>query len=150
MKRIFLFSLFCLFVGQFTFGQSNESNTFTDLAQAKAFAKEHNTPILMVFAGSDWCKPCIQFERGILSNETFQTYAKNNLTILYLDFPLKKANKLPANQTKKNELLAEKYNPSGSFPQIILLTLEEDLISELSFSNQSAEEFIKKCQALIH
>jgi thioredoxin-related protein len=146
----FAFVLLFLFLGQFSHAQSDQDLPFTDIAKAKTYAKEKNKPILMVFAGSDWCKPCIQFKRGILSNDTFKTYAKDNLAVLYLDFPLKKANKLSAEQTRKNELMAEKYNPSGAFPHILLLSAEEKVLGQLSFSNQDPTQFIESCKSLIH
>lgn len=104
----------------------------------------------MIFAGSDWCKPCIQFKRGILSSESFKSYSKDHLVVLYLDFPLKKANKLPEEQTRQNEQLADKYNPSGAFPNILLLSADEELIGYLSFTNQTPEEFIESCEKLIN
>jgi len=146
----FAFLLMFLFLDQVSYAQSDQDPPFTDINKAKTFAKKEKKQILMVFAGSDWCKPCIQFKRGILSNDTFKTYAKDNLAVLYLDFPLKKANKLSAEQTRKNELLAEKYNPSGAFPHILLLSAEEKIIGQLNFSNQDPTEFIESCKSIIH
>ncbi|MEQ8237989.1 MAG: thioredoxin family protein [Cyclobacteriaceae bacterium] len=128
--------------------QLDEANTFSDITLAKAYAKKQEVPILMIFAGSDWCKPCIQFKKGILLSQPFSEYASKNLTILYLDFPLKKANKLPKEQTAHNEKLAEKYNPSGAFPEILMINANEEILGNLSFKNQAPEEFIASCQAL--
>ena len=80
MKQVTL--LFFLFVSQLAFAQRDSSNLFTDISEAETFAKDQNVSILMVFAGSDWCKPCMQFKKEILSNDSFQAYAKNNLAIL--------------------------------------------------------------------
>ena len=128
--------------------QTERPNTFSDITLAKAAAQEQNVPILMIFAGSDWCKPCIQFKKSILLSESFTTYSTENIVVLYLDFPLKKANKLSTEQTAHNNKLAEKYNPSGAFPEILLMDANEVILGNLTFKNQSAEEFIASCQAL--
>lgn len=147
MKKTAIISLVFLMALQ-GYAQESDANTFTDIAQAKAFAKKEQVPILMVFAGSDWCKPCIQFKRSILISESFTSYAKQNMAVLYLDFPLKKANKLSPEQTAQNELLAEKYNPSGAFPNILMIDASEKVLGTLSFKNQSPEDFIITCKAL--
>lgn len=149
MKRLVPFAILAL-ACQLSFAQPDQEIQFTKLSEAKTFATEHEVPILMVFAGSDWCKPCIQFKKDILLSEPFQTYAKSHLAILYLDFPIRKANKLTDEEVKQNELLAEKYNPSGGFPQILLLTADETVLGKLSFKNQSPEAFIDDCKSISH
>jgi thioredoxin-related protein len=130
------------------YSQVDHAITFSDLSEAKHYAEEHHIPILMVFAGSDWCKPCIQFKKSILLSDSFLAYSKENLAILYLDFPLKKANKLSPDQTAKNEKLAEQYNPSGAFPEILMVDAKENILGRLTFKQQTPEEFIAMCQAL--
>lgn len=148
MKKLILF--FALAVLSYQgYSQATDTKTFTDIALAKANSKKQNVPILMVFAGSDWCKPCIQFKRSILTSETFTAYAKQNLTVLYLDFPSKKINQLTAEQTAHNEKLAEKFNPSGAFPEILMIDSNEKILGKLEYKNQSPEAFITSCKALI-
>ncbi len=148
MKRIILFSSLIV-VALIGFPQGTPDIPITNLEYAKSLASDKKVPILMVFAGSDWCKPCIQFKRDILSDEAFKSYASENLIVLYLDFPLKKANKLSKEQTEQNELLASKYNPSGAFPKILLLGSNEKFIGDLKFGNQTTAEFIESCKSLI-
>ncbi len=123
--------------------------TFTNLQEAKTEASLHHKSILMVFAGSDWCRPCIQFERGILSNSTFTSFADKSLVVLYLDFPSLKKNKLSEEQTKHNEQLAEKYNTNGAFPNILMFDENEKPLGKLSFHNQTPDQFVAECSALI-
>lgn len=123
------------------FAQEQE-NYFTDKALAIEDATTNNRDILMVFAGSDWCRPCIKFKKDILENTAFVSYSQENLTILYLDFPAKKKNKLSKEETEQNEALAEQYNKSGMFPKIVLVDNNLKTIKELAFKNQSAEEFL--------
>lgn len=44
---------------------------WTNLAQAKARAKQENKRILALFTGSDWCPPCRQFESEVAHDEQF-------------------------------------------------------------------------------
>ena len=149
MKKI-IFILTMFVISHHGHTQLKESNTFYDISEAKAYAEKKDVPILIVFAGSDWCKPCIQFKKSVLLSEPFLAYSSENLPVLYLDFPLKKANKLSPEQTAHNEKLAEKYNPTGVFPEILIIDVNEKILGKLFFRNQSPEEFIASCQALTH
>jgi thioredoxin-related protein len=113
---------------------------------AKQVAQKREVPILMVFAGSDWCRPCMQFKQQVLTNEAFLAYADTALVILYLDFPAKKKNQLDSGQLKHNEALAERYNKSGAFPAIIMLNAQEEILAKLVYRQQTAEEFIQELQ----
>lgn len=147
MKNLFA-ALLILLVSGSAFAQSENEFWFHNLEEAESYAASHEVPILMVFAGSDWCRPCMRFKKDILTTEAFSNYAKDKLTILYLDFPMKKENKLPAEQIKHNEQLAEKYNESGAFPYVLMLDAHEKVLGKLSFTNQSPEEFISDCEKL--
>lgn len=125
---------------------SQENNMFINKQNAIEHAQENNTNILMVFAGSDWCRPCIKFKKDILETADFKAYADDNLTILYLDFPAKKKNKLSADITLHHEKLAEQYNKSGTFPKIILADHSLEEIKTLKYTNQGTRTFINLLQ----
>ena len=127
--------------------QTENTNWFVDATQAKEYAIENNVNVIMVFAGSDWCRPCIQFKKDILESQSFQSYAQEGLAVLYLDFPSKKKNKLSKELTTQNENLAEQYNKSGSFPKIILLDSAMEKIKEVPFANQEPQAFIDQLKS---
>ena len=108
-------------------------------------SQETNKPVLLVFAGSDWCAPCIRFDKNILDKSEFQNFAKDNLVILKADFPQRKP--LPKNLEEQNALLAEKYNPKGLFPYLILIRPAKSVISSVSYENQSPKEFIEELKS---
>jgi len=114
---------------------------FTNEGEAMKAADEHQKNILMVFAGSDWCRPCIQFKADILQNEQFSSSHANDLVVLYLDFPSRKKNKLSPEETKHNEGLAARYNGSGAFPKVILFDANLNKLKDLEFNGQSVENF---------
>jgi thioredoxin-related protein len=93
----------------------------TDFNQATQKAKQEHKLILLNFSGSDWCIPCIRMHKGLFQNDVFNRYADSNLVLINADFPRLKKNQLSKEQQKKNEQLADTYNPKGSFPLTLLL-----------------------------
>ena len=148
MRRI-LIPITLLLLSVSAYSQSDSLN-FSNISKAKVYAKSNDKFILMIFAGSDWCRPCIQFKKEILENEVFRNYAKEHLAVLYLDFPARKKNRLSEEQTKHNESLAEKYNPIGYFPKILLMDKDEKILGEIIFKHQSPDDFIQQCENLVN
>jgi thioredoxin-related protein len=122
--------------------QETIANYFTESDKAISYAKANDAEILMVFGGSDWCRPCIQFKKEILDATDFKKKTAGNVAVLYLDFPSKKKNRLSKEATQHNEALAAKYNTSGSFPKIILMDKGMKKIREISYEGQSSADFI--------
>ena len=118
-----------------------------DFETAKIEAKSRNKSIILSFAGSDWCGPCIKMTRDIFNQETFLAYAQNHLVLIRADFPRSKKNQLDPQQTKHNELLAEKYNPAGKFPLTLLLDANgKVLITWDGFKEGTPQAFIKEIE----
>lgn len=99
-----------------------------------------NHPVLLFFSGSDWCPYCIRFEKDILSTSQFQSFAANNLVILQADFPQRI--KQEADVISQNEQLADKYNPKGEFPTLLLIYPQTDSIDFLEYEQQDYSTFI--------
>jgi len=99
---------------------------------SKDLAGKETMPTLLIFSGSDWCKPCIQLKKEVLDTPTFQKYAEANLILKEVDFPYKKANRLPKEKRDSNDALAAKYNPQGIFPSLILIDETGNQIANLS------------------
>ncbi len=147
MKYIILLSSFFFSFLSFSTAQDIENLPwFEDIESAKSYADEHQAKILMVFSGSDWCKPCIQFKKDILEADSFKSWGASKLVILYLDFPARKKNKLSPSQTEHNERLAEKFNKSGAFPNVFLLDKEAVVLANPVFKGQAVDDFIAKLE----
>ena len=117
-------------------------NTATDEA-----AKEDKL-ILINFSGSDWCGPCIRLRKEILESSAFESYAKDHLVLVRADFPRQKKNQLDAAQVKRNEALADKYNPEGKFPYTLLVDKSGKVLKAWDgFPNESPEQFISDINA---
>ena len=112
---------------------SQDLSVSHNLDESLSLAQQEEKTILMLFSGSDWCKPCIQLRKNILETPTFTQYANDNLIILELDFPYSKKNKLSKEQTEHNESLAETYNAEGSFPKMILLDKNQNTLGPVPY-----------------
>lgn len=134
MKKVWVVSVLLL-IASFV-----EAQIHDNAEEAFASSKATHKPVLLIFSGSDWCAPCIRFQKTVLSDEQFQIYASDHLILLKADFPQRK--KLSKALEKQNEVLAEKYNPKGQFPHIVLLNSDQSVLSTLSYKNQDTAQFI--------
>ncbi|MFK7906202.1 MAG: FAD:protein FMN transferase [Chitinophagales bacterium] len=137
MKLFAVKSLICLFLSLSLFNANHvnaqEVQWYTDIEAAKAQAEKTQMPILLVFSGSDWCKPCMKLKEQVLKTPDFEQYASKNLVLVELDFPAQKKNRLSKEQTAHNEGLAEKYNSKGAFPAIIVIDHHGKRLGELGY-----------------
>lgn len=132
-----------------TLGYAQEGATWlTDFEAAKKVAKEENKQILMSFSGSDWCANCMRLHKTLFESEEFAAFAKDNLVLLQLDFPAKKKNKLPADQTKHNEELAEKYNKSGAFPTVLVIDAQGSVLGKLEYPQRAPADYINELKSI--
>lgn len=116
-----------------------------DFNEAVSEAAKSHKYILINFSGSDWCGPCIRERKEILENDVFEKYASEHLVLVRADFPRQKKNQLSKEQTKKNEELADKYNPDGKFPYTILVDEYGKVIKAWDgFPNESPENFVSE------
>lgn len=113
--------------------------------EAQQQAKISHKNIMINFSGSDWCGPCIRMRKEILESATFQNYAADKLILVRADFPRQKKNRLSPEQLKRNELLAEQYNPDGKFPFTVLLDESGKVLKFWDgYPNISAERFVQE------
>jgi thioredoxin-related protein len=123
----------------------------TDFDTARQKAREENKLILLNFSGSDWCGPCIRMKKEIFDDPGFIKFAESGLVLVNADFPRLRKNRLPAVQEKKNDGLAEKYNPQGHFPFTLLLDAAGNVLHKWDgYPNKSAEEFTLELQTHIN
>jgi thioredoxin-related protein len=105
---------------------------------------EDDKLIVLVFQGSDWCSPCIKLDREIWNNNEFKKIANENFVMLLADFPRKKSNALSQIQKEKNYLLAEKYNPNGFFPFVVIFNSYGEVIGQTGYEKISPQEYANK------
>jgi thioredoxin-related protein len=137
-----LCAIFLFFHAAFCYSQNSE-----DAAAVFSRAKQYNKPVLLIFSGSDWCRPCIQFEKKILADTAFVSFAGSKIFLLTADFPQHK--KQQKSLVDQNESLAGKYNPQGLFPFMVIVGPDEKIIHTITYNNEDAVSFIKLLQAYL-
>ena len=118
-KSLLLAGALCLALAPATALRAQPKAGWTDrAAQALAEAKADKKLVLLNFTGSDWCVWCVRMDREVFSRPEFQSYAKDNLVLVELDYPERK--RLPLETVKQNLALAEEYDV-GSYPTLVVL-----------------------------
>jgi len=116
-----------------------------DFSAATGEAAKSHKLIIINFSGSDWCGPCIRLRKEILESAAFESYATDHLVLVRADFPRQKKNQLSPEQIKRNEALADKYNPDGKFPFTLLINEQGKILKEWDgFPNESPEKFVEE------
>jgi len=130
--------------------ESNSSITWlTDFQEALKQSKENKKLILIAFTGSDWCHACMRLKKEQFENDSFKKFANENFILLQVDFPRSKKNKPSEEQVAHNEKLAEKYNPDGIFPFLVIINGDERVIGETEYHDPKTEAFIKHLKSLM-
>jgi len=123
----------------------------TDFEKARRLAADKHHLILLNFSGSDWCGPCIRLKTDIFDNSTFLAFADQELVLLNADFPRSRKNQLSKEQQKRNDLLADKYNPEGHFPYTLLLDENGKVLKTWEgYPNTTPEGFIEQVKNSAH
>ncbi len=130
-----------MFLLLIAFDCTSLAQTFIDKDSLFEQSKKENKSIFMVFSGSDWCANCIRFDKQIMQDTAFKNFLNNNLLFLNVDFPQRIKQSFPLK--KQNEVLAEKYNPDGIFPTLILLSSDKKATTIL-YQQESVPQFIDK------
>ncbi len=141
-----MFSTF--FLGLFLFSVTGWE---TDFENAKKKAEKEHKLILLNFSGSDWCIPCIKLTKQVFETITFQSFADSSLVLINANFPRLKKNQLPKDLQKKNDKLADKYNPKGIFPYTLLLDADGKVIKSWEgLPDLTAEQFVGHVKELVN
>lgn len=144
MKSI-LTLLFLVIQFSLTYAQ----NWVLDFDSALKTAQDSNKTIILVFSGSDWCAPCMKLEREIWETDTFQIYANDHYVMVRADFPRKKANKLSKEQEGKNAQLAERYNPYGYFPAVVIIDKNKKNLGQTGYKKLTPQKYIEHLNSFI-
>lgn len=147
MKRITICLVAVLVIVSNVNAQRFEHQLETSLSKATA----ENKAVMMIFSGSDWCKPCMELRSNILESEDFVAFSKQSLILLELDFPYRSKNKLSKEQTAHNEALAERYNPDGVFPRVVVFDQQQQVLGQVEYrKNMTDAVFIAQVEALLN
>ena len=122
-----------------------EATWLTDLSKAQAEAKAQHKLLLLDFTGSDWCIWCKKLDAEVFKQPEFESYAKEHLVLLTVDFPRKTA--IAPEVKKQNEELAQKFGIEG-FPTIVVLNGDGKQVGELGYEPGGPSAFVKQLKKL--
>ncbi len=117
--------------------------------EAQALSTDRQVPVLLVFSGSDWCKPCIQLRREVFDQPAFAAFADSSCVLLLADFPRKKAHQAEPALRAHWEELARRYNPEGAFPLVLWLNANGEVLAETGYRPGGPEAYVAHLQALM-
>lgn len=115
----------------------------TDAQEAFVLAEQDDLPVVMVFSGSDWCKPCIQLTREVFETEVFQAFADNKMILLKIDFPRSRKNRLAPDLQLQNNELAERWNPNGEFPLLVVFSSDQSVLFTTGYRVGGPEAYVQ-------
>ena len=103
-----------------------------DYDAALARAKTANTPLFVLFTGSDWCIWCKRLESEVLSKPEFLDFATNAYTLAVVDMPSDKS-KQSAGRRRRNSELVAKYKVKEEGGRVVFLRRIAPGVAEKSF-----------------
>jgi uncharacterized protein YyaL (SSP411 family) len=134
MRTYLLSGFVALFAAAPACAQTAPATTWnSSLPAALEQAKANQKPVLAVFSGSDWCKPCMMLKQEVFDQPEFVQYAKDKFVLARFDFPRNKKNALSKDQTKLNESAAAQLNKEGAFPAVVLLSPEGKVLARTGY-----------------
>lgn len=116
----------------------------TNLKEGLIEAKEQHKQILLVFSGSDWCKPCVQLKQNVFQSKQFEeTYSKDYVLV---NIDLKRdMSQLSKSEVKYREQIAAKYNKKGFFPYVVILDAQGEVQKEIKgYKGETADYYLKQ------
>lgn len=125
MKKTILSLLFAALCAGTLHAATPEGWT-SDFEAAKKLAAKENKHMYVLFTGSDWCPYCVKLQKDVLSKNRFKKFAKDNLVLVYIDFPRRSKADDPA----ANEKLAREYKVEG-FPTAKVMTPDGKVVTEI-------------------
>ncbi|MEX0321216.1 MAG: thioredoxin family protein [Puniceicoccaceae bacterium] len=115
----------------------------SDYEEATATAETEDRLVLLMFTGSDWCVWCKRVHQEILDTPVFMEWAKENLVLVYVDFPRKDYR--TAKVKEQNDSLDKQYDVSG-YPTMVLTDPAGEELKRLSYMQGGPKTFIRAIQ----
>ena len=101
-----------------------------DLTKAIPASISANKPLLLFFTGSDWCGWCMRLKKEVFNFPEFETWTKENVVLVELDFPRRKA--IDPKILNQNRELARIFGVSG-YPTVWFVNPQKLDSNKLNF-----------------
>ena len=117
--------------------------------KALAEAKKTQRPIVLLFTGEEWCKPCKYLERKVFMKNEFHDWARENVVLAKINLSREfKPTVFNIFERKKHEELLKKFR-MRTIPAAIIMSPGEQPLGILRFSGQTAREYVTAAQRII-
>jgi protein disulfide-isomerase len=110
--------------------QQSTLNWHTDLNKAVNISIIEKKPIMLFFTGSDWCGWCMRLKKEVFNFPEFETWTKENVVLVELDFPRRKA--IDPKILNQNRELARIFGVSG-YPTVWFVNPQKLDSNKLNF-----------------
>ncbi|MCH1478771.1 thioredoxin family protein [Crocinitomicaceae bacterium] len=111
-----------------------------NLKEAVKISQKEKKPIMMFFTGSDWCGWCIRLQKEVFFQEDFKKWASENVVLLELDFPRRKA--LSPELKEQNSKLQRQFAIQG-YPTVWFVEPGKDSQNNLKFDRIGRTGYVK-------
>jgi thiol-disulfide isomerase/thioredoxin len=122
---------------------------FVHLDTAKSEAVRTKKPIFLLFTGSDWCAPCMQLEREVLSQKAFKSFAEDNLILVKMDFIRKGPQPSIEMQVHRDTVATNYLGERQSVPTVFLLKEDGSMIAKTTFRKGGADAYVRHIRQLL-
>lgn len=130
---------------QETNGPTTWTTSWPDALQQ---SEEHHTPIMLLFAGSDWCPWTEKLTHEVFARPDFDSWAESRVVPVMVDFP--RQSQLPASLAKQNNDLLNRYRPHlNGFPTALFVDPDGTVIGKLTYEPDGLLAWIEKAQRIV-
>ena len=138
MMRIIPTMVLTIFVSTLVVAQ--ELTWHTDMTKASEIAIKENKPVMMFFTGSDWCGWCKRLQKEVFETLDFQTWAKDNVVLMELDFPRRTA--LDQATKVQNYQLQQIFKVSG-YPTVFFVNPEKKPDGKMNLNSLGRTGYVR-------
>ena len=139
-KKYFL----VLFIFFSSFIWAKDIYWYKDVFEARDVAKKEKKNLFLFFTCLDNCPWSKKFNEEILKNSIFIEKTNALFVFVLVDFPSASNEKL-----KENKELKEKYK-IGTFPSVLLLDLNDDIITKLEYLPLEPQKYALKLEQIVN
>jgi len=146
MKKCILFFIFIFSIT--SYAQDIQLRWYKDLGTAKELSKAENKIILAYFTKDD-CKLCQQFYADVIKSDRFKTIS-DKFIFLMIDGSNQDIKSTDMNVIKQRRLIIH-YNKTASFPALVALDKDGDVLGEMmtSANKEDIDSYIDFLNSLI-
>lgn len=112
-------------------------------ARALKESQEQDKPVLLDFAGDDWCEPCRILRKNVFETEQFAEWAESRVVLLEVQVP-------DPSQPRSADVveLTERYSVT-TFPTVLILNSDGDVLGSIEGAFEDSTEWIEVADGIL-